>query len=299
MRVDKRLLLVFAVVLLSILACTVGSNSPSVETQVALTVAAGRDATLTADAASAGAAAPTDTPSAAQPVAETPTETQPGEPTATPTDTTPMVSVSVNTNCRYGPGNVYEPAIGALLTGEEAEIVGMPVSPMDYIIIDNPDGGDDCWLWTEYATITGDTSGLPKFNVPATPTPIPTDTPTPAGPVFTMNFKNVHSCGALEYATVSVHNTGSETFESAKIVVDDIDAAANLYSGNSNTPFLANSGGCPPGASVLDPGDNAYVAVSIGAAPPSGHKAKFNLQLCTEDGLNGDCVSRSITFTIP
>lgn len=300
MRVDKRLTLIAAALLLSILACTVGSNSPSVETQVAETVQAGRDATLTASAGSDSEAAPTDTPEAAQPAAETPTETQPGEPTATATDTTPMVSVSVNTNCRYGPGNVYEPPIGALLTGEEAEIVGVPISPMDYIIIDNPDGGEDCWLWTEYATITGDLTGLPKFNVPATPTPIPTNTPTPAGPVFTINFKNLHTCSGLQYATVSVKNTGSEVFESAEIHVEDIDASSTLYGPLTNgVPFVANSGGCPPGASTLDPGDNAYVAVSIGAAPPSGHEAKYRLTLCTENGLGGDCTTRSTTFTIP
>lgn len=299
MRKRTRLLIAAVALFISIIACTVGANAPSVETQVAETVAAGRDATLTANAIeSPMAEEPTATPTSAQAASEAaPTDTPASAATATSGD--PMVSVSTNTNCRYGPGNVYEPPIGALLTGEEAKVVGVPASSIDYIVIDNPDGGEDCWLWTRYATITGDLSGLPKYSIPATPTPVPTDTPTPAGPVFTISYKNVHTCGANESATVSIFNTGSVIFESAKIVVDDIDASSTLYSGSSNSPFVTNAGGCPPGGSQLEPGDNAYIVVPIGAAPPSGHDAKYSVQMCTEDGLAGDCVTRSLTFTIP
>ncbi len=263
---------------------------PPVPTQAAATampsatpVTPTNTATATEEPTATATEAPTDTPASA----------------ATATSGDPMVSVSTNTNCRYGPGNVYEPPIGALLTGEEAKVVGVPASSIDYIVIDNPDGGEDCWLWTRYATITGDLSGLPKYSIPATPTPVPTDTPTPAGPVFTISYKNVHTCGANESATVSIFNTGSVIFESAKIVVDDIDASSTLYSGSSNSPFVTNAGGCPPGGSQLEPGDNAYIVVPIGAAPPSGHDAKYSVQMCTEDGLAGDCVTRSLTFTIP
>jgi uncharacterized protein YraI len=41
-----------------------------------------------------------------------------------------MLSVSVNSNCRSGPGLLY-PYLGALLVGEVAEIVGQSSVP-DY-----------------------------------------------------------------------------------------------------------------------------------------------------------------------
>jgi hypothetical protein len=127
-----------------------------------------------------------------------------------------------------------------------------------------------------------------------------TDTPAPSGPQFTMSYKNVHSCGVLKYATVKVNNTGSEAFESARIYVRDLDALTVLYGpGTSSVPFMANANDCPPGASAVNPGDSAFIAVSIGAAPTSGHDARFELTLCTENGMGGDCVTHSSDFTIP
>jgi hypothetical protein len=89
--------------------------------------------------------------------------------TLTPTLGKPMVTVSVDTNCRTGPGKIY-PYIGALLVGEEAEVVGESMDGQ-YWIIKNPDIAGECWLWANYATVTGPTAGLPKYTPPPTPTP--------------------------------------------------------------------------------------------------------------------------------
>lgn len=96
--------------------------------------------------------------------------------TLTPTPETPMVSVSMDTNCRKGPGTVYD-YIGALLVGETAEVVGASRDG-EYWIIKNPDRAGECWLWGRYATVTGPTEALPKYTPPPTPTPIATATPT-------------------------------------------------------------------------------------------------------------------------
>jgi hypothetical protein len=107
-----------------------------------------------------------------------PTTEAPAQPTVTPTPSEtpsptpciPSVSVSTNTNCRSGPGQAYD-YLGALLTGEEAEIVGQS-SVSNYYVIDNPDNpGQDCWLWGQYAQVVCDTSGLPVLTPPPTPTP--------------------------------------------------------------------------------------------------------------------------------
>lgn len=89
----------------------------------------------------------------------------------------PMVSVSVNTNCRTGPGRSYDYR-GALLVGETEEIVALSTVP-NYWYITNPDQpGDFCYLWGRYAIVVGDTQALPEFT--PLPSPTPTITPTPS-----------------------------------------------------------------------------------------------------------------------
>jgi hypothetical protein len=89
--------------------------------------------------------------------------------TLTPTQEKPMVSVSVDTNCRTGPGKIYD-WIGGLLVGEKAEVVGASTDGQ-YWIIKNPDQNGECWLWGNYATVSGDTVDLPRYTPPPTPTP--------------------------------------------------------------------------------------------------------------------------------
>jgi hypothetical protein len=83
----------------------------------------------------------------------------------------PTVIVSKDTNCRTGPGVPY-PSLGSLLTGETAVIVGRHAAG-GYWIINNPDEPGTCWLWDEYATVTGATSCLPIIVPPPSPTPEP------------------------------------------------------------------------------------------------------------------------------
>ncbi len=96
--------------------------------------------------------------------------------TLTPTLRAPMVSVSVDTNCRFGPGEVYD-YLGALLVGEESPVVGK-LADESFWYIENPDAPPPyCWIWGMYAQITGDTSGIPILTPPPTPTPEYTPTP--------------------------------------------------------------------------------------------------------------------------
>ena len=95
--------------------------------------------------------------------------------TSTPTPSVPMISVTVNTNCRFGPGSIYD-YLGALLEGETAEIVGRDPSG-EYWYIRNPDDpAHFCWLWGEYAQPVGNFGSLPILTPP--PSPTPTYTPT-------------------------------------------------------------------------------------------------------------------------
>lgn len=101
--------------------------------------------------------------------------------TATPTVSSAngvSVVVSVATNCRTGPGQAY-PSVYGLPVNVTGKVVGNNPSVSNYWVIEIPNSnGGTCWLWGQYATVTGDTSGLKVFAVPATPTPTVTITPT-------------------------------------------------------------------------------------------------------------------------
>jgi hypothetical protein len=129
-----------------------------------------------------------------------PTETATDLPTATiaytATSSVPMAQVSVNTNCRTGPGAIYD-LVSALLVGQEAEVVARNADG-SYWVIPNPGGAGTCWLWGFYATVEGPTASLPVWDAPPTPTPLPTNThantdifthPTPTIPPLTRTLR--------------------------------------------------------------------------------------------------------------
>ena len=165
----KKILTLISAILFFTLACNLGSTKP--ETVTTNSIATSVAQTLEASGQSQPQAEPptllptmTPPPLASPTLAFTPTIT------LTPTPSVPMVSVSVNTNCRVGPGEIYD-YIGALLTGESAEVVGIYGSG-DYWVINNPDTNGKCWLWGYYATVVGNTANLQEYAAPPTPTPV-------------------------------------------------------------------------------------------------------------------------------
>jgi hypothetical protein len=154
-----------------------------VATRVAATMAAGRGAEVPEGAEPPPASSENPPPQAAPADTTTPTITLTPTVTLTHTPAIPMVSVTMNTNCRFGPGMVYN-YLGALLVGETAEIHG--VNPnRNFWYIENPDNaGTYCWISAMYAQVTGDTSLVPVL------TPQPTPTNTPVALTFTFSPTN-------------------------------------------------------------------------------------------------------------
>jgi hypothetical protein len=100
----------------------------------------------------------------AQMPSPTPTATLPAEiaATGTPTPTasaTVLAEVTVPTNCRTGPGKIFG-RVSVLDVNVQAEVIGRNASGT-YWIIENPGGSGYCWLWDEYAILTGNTNALP------------------------------------------------------------------------------------------------------------------------------------------
>ncbi len=147
------------------------SSDEIVQTSVALTLAAGQENGGNGEEPEDEEVAPvpTNTDALFPTITLTPTLTLSPTITLTPTLEVAMVSVSVDTNCRTGPGKIYD-YIGALLVGESAEVVGQSMDGL-YWIIENPDLSGECWLWGEYATVVGPTDELARYTPPPSPTP--------------------------------------------------------------------------------------------------------------------------------
>ncbi len=193
-----------AVLLLASLACSSGGVATPdpglINTMVAQTLSAiqiqsavpGIPATSTGTVT----ALPTSTPESPTP---SPTITLTLAPVFTATPSVPLISVSVPTNCRVGPGRAYD-RVGALLAGEVAEVFGRDLGG-NYWYIRNPDNSSGfCWLWGEYATLAGNTQALPVFTPPPTPTP---------APAFVADYSGLEACaGTGWWVEVRLENTG-------------------------------------------------------------------------------------------
>lgn len=163
----KRLKYLWILIIFLVLsACNLNvDNEPDIQTRVAASIVA-QERQLTVEALNSVVQASPTEPSPSPSASETPIPTE----TQLPTPDTTTVQVSIDTNCRTGPGASKYKRIGGLKIGDIAEVVGRPSSG-EYIVIKNPESGADCWLWLEYATITGSLDGIPILPVP-TPVPV-------------------------------------------------------------------------------------------------------------------------------
>ena len=199
----------------------------------------------------------------------------------------PAVQVSVDTNCRSGPGKSYT-WLGALMVGEQAVITGKDPSGV-YWYITNPDvDGGYCWIWGYYATIGGNTGLLPIY------TPGPTPTPEPN---FSTAFHQVESCGGAWQVEFTIVNNGFAKLESISSSVKDTDTG--ISSGKSSINQFIEKNGCADVSSFgrLHSEDVGYTVSRDLPSDPTGHQIFASLTVCTEDNLHGDCRTREFYFT--
>lgn len=215
----------------------------------------------------------------------TPTVTLTPMPIFTSTSMVPLISVTVATNCRVGPGKIYD-RVGALLPGAVAEIVGRNDAG-NYWYIRNPNQSNGfCWLWGEYATVTGNFAALPVYTPPPTPTPMPD---------FESYYDGLESCNGW-WPDIEVVNTGGITFESISLTVRDTDTdiVVSMYS-----DVFHDIDGCSDSFTRerLNPGDSRIVSAPVFTYDPRGHNLRATITLCSKDGQNGTCITESIRFT--
>lgn len=265
-----------------------GSKPAREATQTMQAVATEAQATL--NAASQPTPADAGTATSAPPQASaTPAPTDTPAATATPADTAtptiPMAHVNQNTNCRTGPGTVYDLRYTAG-AGSNLTIVGR-TTISDYVIVNDPNhAGQTCWLWLRYVDVSGDISGLPLSTPPPTPTP---------SIGFSASYSYMEGCVGWDPG-FKIENTGSLTLKSVSVTVKDKDTGTSESFSADNFDKL---GGCPVATSIpkLEPGDTGYAYAHSFAYDPSGHSMNATIKVCSEAGLAGTCASHSFDFT--
>ncbi len=256
--------------ILALTSCNMPANNPAVDvpTQTDLP-------TATQPPVATETPLPSDTPTA------TATETPVSEPSETPTPEVPKAEVVRETNCRIGPGGLYD-LVAKYPVGQALEVVAKDLGG-GYWFVRNPDKSEEpCYLLAQNIKITGDTSALPQL----TPLPSPT-----AMPYFEVAFKKLDTCEGQDYALFTIENVGSVPFRSVYIKVtspkgDSVEQVMNAFDLKTRCVLAKN-------IAPLDPGASGYVY-----SPPftwSGHSIfKAVIMACTEKNLKGTCVTQSV-----
>ena len=279
------ILMSIAALLIAALACVLPGAAPApaldpnaVNTSIAQTISARQTQEVLNSPATATF---TSTP-------ETPTLTLEPTLSATPdftaTPDTPQISVSVDTNCRVGPGAIFE-RVGILLVGETAEIVGREPKN-EYWYIRNPDeGADFCWIWGEYATVSGNTLPLLYLSPP----------PPPSAAV-SVSFDKLETC-ANYWVDFKLSNTSGALFKSISITLTDTDTdPVTVVSKDANG--FTNNDACssPVVTDTLAAGSVVTVSSPQVAYNLTGHKLNAKIIICTEKDQKGTCITNELTF---
>lgn len=237
------------------------------------------------------------------PASENPTQTPPELPSLTasleisPTPDRPMVTVSQVTNCRSGPGSVYD-WLGSLNIGQQAMVFGRDPANTSWYIRNPNNASGFCWIYGSFATITGNTGSVPVFTPMPTPTPARTATPTTPPMDFMINFKEIDTCGGpTYYARFDVVNNSLVTWQSYQsTLMDTITSFTTLaYNSNEFDQYI----NCLPGVfqGDLTPGESGEIHSFLFPANPAGHLISATIKLCTLDDLGGSCLTKTFTFT--
>jgi len=281
MKKRKTFLYIIVISIFILQACNLPSNAPTEEPTVDPLIAAEMTITALAEQVTPTEALPTFT--ALPTFSPTPEFTPTSAYTATPSFA--YVTLSEATNCRVGAGVDFN-LVDTFLVGQTIEVIGK--HPYDnYWYVRSPNNSSVyCWLWGYYAT------GANLNNVPVL-TPPPTYTPAPQ-PSFDASYVDYGKCISW-WTRINLKNTGPLAFKSISISLKD---TVTSETRDSSLDGFQDVNACILSSitSTLGSGDSYTVVAPSLSADPSGHKLSATIKLCTETGLGGSCVSKTIEF---
>ena len=227
MKNAKNIFIACTVLIASALACNLPGATPSISVndQAATIIAA----TLQAQAQNGG-----DVPITAtfSPIPHIDSTSTPGGPTATitPTYSVPMLTLREQTNCRSGPGQSYD-VLFAYIKGVKREIVGY-YAETNYWLVKAPESKTgECWVWGQYADITGSYWVVPSVMPPPTAT-----MSLPIAPAVKWKFNCDYTAGQMNvdftWTDNATNETGYRVIRNAQSVVElpaDTTAYTDLY----------------------------------------------------------------------
>jgi len=224
--------------------------------------------------------------------APTSTNTPIPEPTGTSTTEPgdfepPLVQVSLDTNCRSGPGKVYSYE-GGLFVGEESTVHGIDPSGSWYYIA-NPDIDEEfCWIWGFYAETTGGTEPLPIF----TPGPTPNTVPE-----FTAEYRELEKCDGAWRVEFKVENTGPVNLDSISVHI--LDTVTEEQTGLSQMNNFMAAEGCDLvyNEDLLFPGESGFTISFDLSDDPADHYSYATITACTQENMGGNCFVSEFAFT--
>jgi SH3-like domain-containing protein len=216
-----------SIILITVLACNMPGAAPtlSVDDQAATIIAA----TLQAGVRNGADVPITATFSPVPQITATVATTGP-TPTITPTYSVPMLTLREQTNCRNGPGQSYD-ILFAYVKGVKREIIGH-YPQENYWLVKAPESATgECWLWGEYADITG------SYWVVASVTPPPTATlALPQAPAvkweFSCNFATTEMTVSFTWTDYAANETGYRVIRNDQAIAElpaDTTAYKDLY----------------------------------------------------------------------
>jgi hypothetical protein len=232
------------------------------------------------------AAMPTSTPDFTFTPSLTPTAT------LTPTPSVPMVRVSATSNCRTGPTTAYN-QLGVFHVGETAQVVGRSIYSDTWIVQLPSNPAITCWLWAGNATVVGDTSKLPVIPLPSTPTPLLSPTPLAS---FDVLYSSTVYCSGVYQLNFKITNTGGLTWESNRIIAEDLVTYEAHHTDANRFPNVISDCSLANNDQNLEAGEIGNTTSAGFSTKPGGHPFSATLLLCSQDGMAGTCIEKTITF---
>ncbi|MFW5772158.1 MAG: SH3 domain-containing protein [Phototrophicaceae bacterium] len=204
----------------------------------------------------------------------------PTRPTLAPSPTTPSneptVTANVDANVRSG-DSVNYPRIDSLRAGQTAQVIGISSAGSGWYYIQLEDGTRG-WVAPSIVTLSGVTGSLPRINPPATPTPIPTSTPTVradlTGSSPSLN-PNPPVCNEEFEVLVNITNIGETRSNSpATVLFEDV----YLGDGSVQVSFTQ-------AVPELDPGENFVVGGPMTVSTFYGEQHRIRVTIDTGNNV--------------